>query len=438
MLTRIIALLAAGLLPAFALEDDHPEKDAARGDAIQAAWKAKDAAALKALLRPCDRTVGECATSSGRTIFLGGLLSDPTRDPEEACRVVLLEYGVRAGPELLLNQRHFDSFKKHYPNFATTLGREGLTFACGAGFDEMLQSLLKAGVAPQGDDLVIAVKRSRPGIVKMLLEAGVSKDTQGEYDGKKMPVAEIARRRMAFGVLEALGAYARYASELDPQRKDRPGPEGGRYAGDWSFRAALTMRFTLQADGSGLVGFPDEPTNPFLWKVAQGSEKRFIEIRSVPGQEEKWGRWPDPLMLEVKAENLVLQTRDGPVTGTRVNTDPDQRAALQARTKAQPYAGPVGEWVVAFDLCKIPAEVKEQARQQLKDFRITIGPDGTGEAKGPLTGQLTAQIGEKPDEVRILDNVGTPCVLKGSDNWKHLTMSDPGGAQAIVFERVEK
>jgi len=441
---RLLLLLAFTCpLELQAFDEAHPESDPARGDALVAAVKAGNADALKALLRPVDRTASASFVATENTKDrsrqpLSNLLSHATDGLPNPCDIVLLDYGIGISPRLLSREKDFTLFKEHYPQFTTTLGRACLAYSAREGNNDMLANLLSIGVAPEASDLVAAVENNHGGAVKRLVSAGVSKETKSKYAGKDLSLEEIARKNMFFAVLDALGVAEKYAGELRPFREGRPGNHAARFAGHWQFKKdKVEIGLMLEPDGSGFIGDLQIPYDPILWKEVQSAGKTAIRLDQVPGayHQNPYG----PYEFPASGSDIYLPGKaSGLVQGVRRDLDSDQREALQRSAKAKTYTGPTGEWRIDLtnSLDDVPAEEREQQRERLKTVKLTIAKDGQAALiQGTKTVRVTAESTEQEDQLRLTPETTAPLTAKGSDNWNRIRISIPGDVHVMEFVR---
>lgn len=441
MLRRILPFLFGSFaFCAFAADQLPPSKDAARGDALEAAIKANDVEKLKSLLRPEDRQPNavylttEYAKLGRMGGAIGNLLVEANSDQTAACYIALLEYGIGITPrDLDQHIARFDTIKAHYPNLTEKLGRPSMEYASTKGKNEMLKKLLAAGVSPTASDLAQAVKRSNPGAVKILLAAGVSKDATAEYQERQMSMKEIARTGMFFSVLEALGAWEEYAPALQKHRKDRPGVGADPFFGHWRFQEA-SLGLILQPDGSGFFGSDFDPETPILWKVVAEGEEKGIKVEWVPNIQ-RGDLPPGPFLFPISGVSLYCAQKTRVIPGRRDTLTEDQLQAITTLNKKVPYNGPAGEWIMEFDPAGIPPEHVEEARKMSKDLKLVITKDGQGTIAGPqsVSGQLLP--GSTPNELRMVTTGGRAPILKTQDGWKTLQLSAPGAPMVMKFTR---
>jgi len=418
--------------------------DPAIGNALTAAVKAGDAKALKALLDPADRSMsaGFCTTEDvkrGGWQPFSNLFSSTPDGKITPCDEVLIEYGVGISARDFNRPSNVAVFKAHYPDFTTTLGRRALDYSAETGNNEMIRALLAAGVKPEPADLEAAVDHDHPGAVKLLVAAGLPADAKGRGENASLTLAQIARRNMAFAVLDALGAAKRYEAELKPFREGRPGEGAVRYSGKWEFKMQSgSFALMLEPDGTGFAGDPFALVAPILWKSIQVNAQKGLEIMPVPGTD----HGITPFQCPVSGDDVYLSLRaGGNLKGVRREVDSDQREAIQALAKAKPYTGPSGEWHInlAGALDDVPADQRAQAAEQFKTMKLTIARDGSASlVLGPTAIPLTVEATERPDELRLTSERMPPTTAKGSNNWKEISIAPPGETHALHFERVEK
>jgi len=424
---------------AFGAAEANPSTDPARGDAMEAAVRKGDVATLKTLLRPVDRerhaSYGTTADAKlGQYQCISNLLNQTDRKSDNPCLIALLEYGISIDGSQLAAFDDLSAFKKHYPDFLTTLGRNGVNDAALSGNNELLVSLLGMGVTAQPADLAAAVSCSHAGAVKLLLAAGLPKDSSVEREGKKMTMAEIARKGMFFAVLDELGAWDSYAPELKMHRAGRPGPGAAKLVGKWGVGS---MIFQLEPDGSGFVSEGLDLHLPILWKTLEQNGREGLRIEPVPGYAPPGKRTFAAMWVPVTGERISYQGKNGLVELTRVAMNSDQRQAYLADGQPAKYAGPVGEWTIQLEACTFPPEMPAEERNQTKGAKLSIAANGNGTMT--IFGETKPVRAVKGDhnELKLVPEKTPPFVWTGSDGWKTIrwTTAPPAPPITIVFVR---
>ncbi|MCX6867440.1 MAG: hypothetical protein NTV46_14700, partial [Verrucomicrobia bacterium] len=107
---------------AFGSGEADPSKDPSRGDAMEATVRKGDAATLKTLLRPVDRTKYAVYTTTegakqGRNESFSNLLNAMGKKSDNPCLIAFLEYGISIEGSKLIDFDDLLVFKKHYPDF---------------------------------------------------------------------------------------------------------------------------------------------------------------------------------------------------------------------------------------------------------------------------------------------------------------------------------
>ncbi|MCX6867439.1 MAG: hypothetical protein NTV46_14695, partial [Verrucomicrobia bacterium] len=321
--------------------------------------------------------------------------------------------------------------------FLTTLGREGVAYASKAGNNELLGKLLKLGVTAQPADLATAVSCSHAGAVKLLLAAGVPKDSTVEREGKRMSMVEIARKGMFFAVLDALDAWDSYAVELKAHREGRPGPGAAKIVGKWKVG---TLVFWLEPDGSGFVGDDMDRAQPVLWKMLEQNGAGGFHIEPVPGSLPPGKQTFNPMSFPVAGEKISYQGKNGLVEWTRIDMDSDQRLAYLAASQPEKYTGPVGEWTIQLDACKFPPGMPAEEQNQAKGGKMIIAADGSGSMTMlGETARIHAVRGEN-NELKLVPEKRPPFVCTGSNDWKTIKMAfaPPAPPITLVFVRTPR
>jgi hypothetical protein len=426
-------------------EEQARRKDPFVGDALRAAIKAGDTAALKAMLRPVDRRRDASFTTTenarkGAWEPISNLLSVTTNGEITPCDLVLIEYGIDIHLPTFIHPAKVAVFKEHYPDFINSLGRRSLTYCADKGNNAMLKELLTAGVKPEPSDLELAVINSHAGAVRLLVAAGVPAISKGSGTRADLTMEQIARKNMFFAVLDALGVGKRYEDELKPFREGRPGTGALRYVGRWEFDMKMgPLDVVLEPDGSGFMGGGPTSGDPILWKLVQRGDRSAVEIMQVPGADHPGPA--GPFVFPVSGADIYMPLRSGnPLKGVRRQIDSDQLDALQTIAKSKPYTGPTGEWHVNVEsgLQGVPPEKRAEQIERFKSMKLTLAKDGSASlVLGQNVIPLTVESTNQQDELKLSSEHMPAIAAKGSKEWKVITLSPPGASQALVFERDE-
>ncbi|MDB6079858.1 MAG: hypothetical protein JWO82_3605 [Akkermansiaceae bacterium] len=399
-----------------------------RGDALQAAVKANDAAKVKGLLQPEDRLVSArfhlSTDPAGVAHPISNLVLD-ARDAGAETFHAMIDYGVWLEPRVFERAiTDLGYIKDHYPDFKTTLGPSCLGRAAETGNEAMLSRFLDAGIKPRAEDLATAVLQNHADAVAMLVKAGASHDgdlTGGENESLKTD--EFARRTMKIGVLDALGLGGKDTPVIAEARKAWT-PDPAVPLGRWSF-ATVGLTFDLQDDGTGLMFLKNVGQDwgePILWTGKTASTSvHYVAVTPVPGYRK------EPIFSEfdlaVVSGGLAASTKSGLEPGTLVSMDDQQRRIMEARNAGQKYAGPAGKW-----RAQVPPNLGEQERALAEKASLEIAADGkvTLDIQVKLTGRMLP--GSGADSLSLLLDNGAPAMpVKIKEGGRILVMGPDDG-----------